>query len=251
MTCFSKSPSLFLCLLLACTPSPYGCSGQEATDGGETADEETADGLPDTSADSCMPTSAVELTITDDDASNDELVQIAPCTVTSAEQDPNDATRWTFALDCLTEVTVELVTDPPLDELPFAIGEELQGHISDGASFQMVELEGAAGPLMALLYTSGPTGMVDQPTFGGPFEFEWSPAADCTTTDAECGAVNQLQLDASAGGEALSLAPEQRYGELIGAAPDERYGLWIGDSWTSDCGGEQSETLRYAVVALP
>jgi hypothetical protein len=251
MTCAPPKYSccLLACVLLACTSRLPGTEDE--------TEDETGDGPSDTSEDSCMSGSAVQFTAMDDSEANDEFVTNSPCIVTAAEHDPNDPARWTFVLDCQAEVAVELRTDPPLDELPFEVGEELSGHIADGdpsTGFQMVELQDPQGRVrMALFDTRGPANsMVDQPTFANsPFEFEWSPADDCTTTDAECGVLNQLRIDASAGGESLSLEPEQRYGVLAGAAPNESYGLWIGDSWISDCGGQAKKALRYAVVALP
>ena len=237
MPCSARLALLFTpCLLLA-------CEGRSASDSDETGD---------TGEDGCMPADAVQFTVVDDSSLTDDGVVTGTCEVMAADQDPDDPRRWTLALECLSSVQIELVMDPPPAELPFAVGDVLQAAISDGAEFQLVELEDAEGPLMALLFSSGPAGgMVDQPLFfDGQFEFEWSPADDCSTTDSSCGEVSQLQIDANAGGETLGLGPALRYGELTGSA-GESYGLWIGDSWAGDCGGQASEAFRYAVVALP
>ena len=92
--------------------------------------------------------------------------------------------------------------------------------------------------------------MIDEPTSSGTFTFEWSPEPDCSTMDASCGTVNQLRLDASAGGELLTLDPSHRYG-VLSEPPNLSYGLWVGDSWISECDGQPTRALRYALVALP
>lgn len=240
----------WLCALLigslGCATDPPGSSSEDtsSTDSGTTTGDEP-----------CISQNTVEL-IEFEVETLGNGVEVSSCTVTTVEHDAQDPTRWTFEFECFGPGRIVLSLDPPLETAPFQVGDELTGIVGDatiGEVFRILELQDPSGRVLLAVfdYLGFPDAEIQQPTSeGNPFMFEWTPDPDCETIDEPCDIAYQLRLDASAGGDVLTLDPSQRYGVLV-EPPDSGYGLWVGDSWIGGCDGESTRALRYALVALP
>ncbi len=201
----------------------------------------------------CSPRSNVEIELT---AHAQLGVVYSACTVTAAERDDDEPGRWSFAFECRDPVELDIVFDPPLEVAPFSVGEELWGTVFDGMwdgdVWELFELRDQSLrkrlAVLDLRGTDHQTVFMPNPS-DIPFMFEWSAEPECSTMDATCGVVDQLRLDASTDNDQLTLDPSYRHGTLF-EPPDRSYGLWVGDSWTSDCDGQPTWVLRYALVML-
>ena len=238
------------------TTSADTTTGDATTEDATPEDATTEDDSDTTGGEACTPQSAVEIELTSGGLTRSGVL-VQPCTVTAVEQDQQDPRKWTFGFECDHPAELVLTLDPPLDvPPPLQVGAELTGIVGNiveaGEVFRIFELEDMSGhELLAVLEYVGPAnGMIDHPTAPeNPFVFEWSTEPDCTTVDETCGVVDQLRLEAIAGADPLVLDPSERYGNVF-EPPNRTYGLWVGDSWTSDCDGQPTRSLSYALMLL-
>lgn len=234
-------PAWFIVLSLpglACGPGSLGPSETDVADGTETGGE------------SCVAGGAtIEATISGTENLTSE------CVVTLVDRDQADSRRWTFGLDCHeSNITIELLAEPTFAQAPIDPGQSVAVAAWTQPGFQWLEVLSADGLRLAILdWRASPMDVIDEPLFGHSIEFEWTAVPSCGATDPECGAVEPLQLDAhldTAGDpEIVSLGVGPSYAELTNG--DAHYGVWTGDNWLSECDGQPTHRLTYAVVALP
>ena len=237
-------------LALACGP------GQIATDAGED-DSEGSDTQPPTCE---HAPAAVEFELF---GPTPQSLIVLPVTVVGAEQDATDPGRWTFGFQTVEDnidIGIEFRSEPPLEFAPFALDESLTiayaSLFEDGASLSLVEIYDASEVSMSLIHTHGPAPLSNVGSVLHPWlDFQWTQASNCSFDEMMCGSVDVLHLDILRFPDEFvtQLGPGQRHTKFEVTINDEdhAYELWLGETWTSECGGSPTESIRYALFRQP
>lgn len=231
--------------MLACGPAGIDTNETEST-----ADDMTSEG-----GESCMASSpAVEVSVVEGEGGATE------CVVTLIERDEADDRLWRLGLECGTnDIDAELILEPALEQLPLELGQQVAAIRSIGPDVELLQIleyatEHPVPLLVAMLDFRSPSeNPDDHDMLPGFVQFDWTIAPGCTGSDPECGVVEARQVDVylytSVNPEVVTLGSDEPYGVI--SDETDRFGIWLGENWYSDCGGDPTVQVTYAVVALP